>query len=115
MQEHIRNIKENDIQSKSEMVQHHTEQNGVCKFNPEIATIIDYETDERKRLIKETLYSNIFNSINRHVKVNQSWLPILNKYSDTIKKHIRFREQHDTTKFNKKDKTVIVAQTKIKS
>ncbi|CAF5011042.1 unnamed protein product, partial [Rotaria sp. Silwood1] len=57
MQEHIRNIKENDDQSKSEMVQHHRQQNGICKFNPKIATIIDYETDERKRLIKETLYS----------------------------------------------------------
>ena len=114
MQEHIRNIKENDVQSKSEMVQHHAQQNDACKFNPEIATIIDCETDERKRLIKETLYSNIFNSINRHVKINQSWLPILNKYSDTIKKHIRCREQHDATTFKKKDKAGIVSRTKIK-
>ncbi|CAF2990126.1 unnamed protein product [Rotaria sp. Silwood2] len=114
MQEHIRNIKENDDQSKSEMVQHHRQQNGICKFNPKIATVIDYETDERKRLIKETLYSNIFNTINRHVKINQSWLPILNKLGNTIKKHIRFKEQHDPTTINKGDKTVIVARTKMK-
>ena len=93
MNQYQKLIEKNEKEAHSEIVLHHHSQRWQCMFDTSKAVVIDNEIDYRKRKIKETVYSNINQSINKHDKFNDAWSNILAKNTESIKKHIRFKEQ----------------------
>ncbi|CAF3770007.1 unnamed protein product [Rotaria sordida] len=91
MKQHKRKIKENDINSSSEIVKHHYIKNGQCSFDPNKAFIIDNETNYWKRRKKETIYSIINESINKCDSVDDGWNNVIYKESKKIKEIIKKR------------------------
>ena len=63
-EQHKQFIKKNEKQSNSEIIQH-LQQNQKCKFYTSRAKILEKEINWKKRKIKETIYSIIYNSINK--------------------------------------------------
>ncbi|CAF3773704.1 unnamed protein product [Rotaria sordida] len=58
MKQYETKIKENNINSSSEIVKHHYMKNRQCSIDPNRAFIIDNEINYWKRRKKETIYSN---------------------------------------------------------
>lgn len=93
MNQHRKLIEKDDKEAHSEIVQHQHSTRWQRMFDTSKGVIIDNEIDYRKRKIKETVYSNINQSINKHDKLNDAWDNILAKNTESNKKHIRFKEQ----------------------
>ncbi|CAF0855192.1 unnamed protein product [Didymodactylos carnosus] len=93
MKQHASLIEKDSLETHSEIVQHHHQKNWQCLFEPEKAMILDVETDYRKRKIKESVFSEIVQSINRHDHLSAEWRTIMNKNGDQIRKHIKFKEE----------------------
>ncbi len=93
MKQHQTKIKENDINSSSEIVKHHFFKNGQCSFDPQEAVIIDNETNYWKRRKKETIYSIINKSINKYDSIDAGWNNILYKESKKIKEIIENKQK----------------------
>ncbi|CAF3642972.1 unnamed protein product [Rotaria sp. Silwood1] len=92
MKQHKTKIKENDINSSSEIVKHHNiKNNGQCSFHPNKAFIIDNETNYWKRRKKETIYSIINESINKCDVIDNGWNNVIYKESKKIKEIIKKR------------------------
>ena len=83
MKQHTRTINNKD--NKSEIVEHHKNNNHRCKFNPNEAFIIEQEVNRKKRRIKEAIHSIVNSSINHHDDIDRLWLPLLYASSTTIK------------------------------
>ena len=92
MCQHYQLIEKDSDETKSEMVQHHKEKRWQCLFDPSNAIILDVETDRRKRLLKESIYSDVFQSINKRIILNDAWRTILNKNAGIIRKKIALKE-----------------------
>jgi uncharacterized FlaG/YvyC family protein len=91
--QHIQTIKKDDKDTSSEMVQHHHQKRRQCLFNPQSSFIIDNDTDYRRRRIKESIYSEINRSINKHDNIDVAWNNILHKERTTIKQNIEFKKK----------------------
>ena len=91
MSQHKALIEKASKEAHSEIVQRHYEKLGKCMFDPSKAIIIDNETDYRRRKIKEAIYSEVLNSINKRDKLSEAWAGVLSKNSETIRKNIRHR------------------------
>ena len=61
-------------------------------FNPNMAFIIENEANYRKKKIKETVYSTINNSVNKHDNTDSAWNNVLCKESIKTKQFIQFKE-----------------------
>lgn len=77
MKQHEKLIEKDTKEVHSEMVQHYHEKKWQCMFDPSKAKLIDVERDYKKRKIKETIYSNIINSINKHDELDGAWQNII--------------------------------------
>ena len=87
--QHEKLINKNNNKQGSEMVQHHINKSYQSKSDTRKAFIIDKEIDFKKRKIKESIYSFINNSINRHEQLDDTWYPILQQEKRRIHKKIR--------------------------
>ena len=63
-----------------------------CMFDPEKTFIIDNDSNYRKRRIKESIYSIVNKSINRHNIIDDSWNNLLHKETIAIKKSIEIKK-----------------------
>jgi len=93
IKQHETKIKENDINSSSEIVKHHYIKKGLCYFDPKKAFIIDNETNYWKRRKKEAIYSIMNKSINKYDLINDGWNKILYKESKKIKQLIENKQK----------------------
>jgi hypothetical protein len=93
MKQHERTIEKDENPSKSEMVQHHQEKRYQCMFDPAKAFVISNEIDWRKRRLKEAIYSNVNQSINRRDDIDKAWMPILFSSRSTINKTIEVKRR----------------------
>ena len=82
MKQHFKLI--NDLDEKSEMVQHIKENNYQCLFHTDQAFVIGHEKNWRKRRVKETIYSQLNQSINKRGELSEAWDPILYKMKQQI-------------------------------
>ncbi|CAF0966041.1 unnamed protein product [Rotaria sordida] len=73
IKQHEKVINKNDDKQNSKIVQHHINKLHQCRFNTNTAFIIDNEIDFKKRRIKESIYSIINDSINRHDQLDERW------------------------------------------
>ncbi|CAF4373234.1 unnamed protein product [Rotaria sp. Silwood2] len=79
----------NRLDNKSEMVQHIEENRYQCLFNTEKAFIIEKEKSWSRRKVKESIYSLINDSINKHDNLSEAWDPILFKVKQQIQRKIQ--------------------------
>jgi hypothetical protein len=93
--QHQRIIKKNKTTSNSEIIQHYHDKQFECKFDLTKAFIIDNDISWKRRRIKESIYSTINNSINRHDNINELWLPLLYETSSKIKKNITMKGRNN--------------------
>jgi predicted GIY-YIG superfamily endonuclease len=93
IKQHEKLINKNEIDSKSEIVQHHYEKKHQCSFNTKQAFMIENEINWKKRRIKETLYSNINQSINKRDDLYRGWIPILHTATSIIRRKIELKEK----------------------
>ncbi len=93
MKQHKTKIKENDKNSSSEIVKHHYIKDGQCSFDPNVAFIIDNETNYWKRRKKETIYSIINKSINKCDLIDDGWNNVMYKESKKIKEIIEKKQK----------------------
>ena len=91
MEQHDKIIKKNEEKSSSEMVQHHHDKHDQCRFNPSYGFIIDNEIDYKKRKIKESIYSIINNSINRHKQLMKAGIRYCNNKKTKYKKELHIK------------------------
>lgn len=91
MKQHDALIKKNDKDAHSEIVQHHHKNRTKCRFDPSKATILDNETDWKKRKVKEAIYTQILRSINKCDIVNPAWNNIVRKNCNEIRKQVNRR------------------------
>ncbi|CAF1340803.1 unnamed protein product [Rotaria sp. Silwood1] len=87
MHQHFQLI--NKLDNKSEMVQQIEETLNQCLFNTEQVFIVEQEKSWNKRRIKETIYSLINDSINKHDRLSEAWDPILFKVKQQIHRKIQ--------------------------
>ena len=97
MKQHESLIERDSEDTHSEIIQHHHAKKWQCLFDPTKAIILDNETSYRRRKVKETIYSNIVNSINKHDKLDDTWQIIISKNGDQIRKRIKFKEDKTRT------------------
>ncbi|CAM4845408.1 unnamed protein product [Rotaria magnacalcarata] len=83
----------NRLDNKSEMVQHIEKNRYQCLFNTEKAIVIEQEKSWNKRKIKESIYSLINESINKHDNLSEAWDPILFKVKQQIQRKIQHQQQ----------------------
>ena len=100
MKQHTKIINNKSNEQRSEIVQHHTNNMNNCKFDPEKGFIIDNEINPRKRKIKETIYSIINESINKHDIIHDGWLHILQHEKTQILRRIETKKQKQHNRFN---------------
>ena len=77
IKQHEKLIKQNDIKSNSELVIHTHNNKHQCQFNTSSAIILDRETNWKRRRTKESIYSTLTDSINKHDEIDQMWLPLI--------------------------------------
>ena len=92
IEQHKHLINKNEKQSNSEIVQHIQASNQECNFNTSRAITLEKEIDWRRRKLKEAIYSTVYNSINKRDDIERSWLPIIHKYLELIKKKIKYKQ-----------------------
>ena len=97
IKQHLAIIKINEKETPSELVKHHLETKGKCKFDPKKAFIISSETNYRKRHKKESIYSTINKSINKFDAIDESWNNVLHKETKSIKRTIENKRLHQET------------------
>ena len=112
MEQHKNEILKDKEQSNSEIVQHFHSTKYQCMFHPEEAFVIDNDTNWSRRRTKEAIYSVINESINKHKDIDPSWLPLLQKTENKLRKEL---QQKDPLNFkDRHNRTVIVERTKKK-
>ena len=65
--------------------------------------VIDHEIGWKRRRIKEAIYSNINNSINRRNDISEMWLPLLHEQSKQIKHDIEKRRRNKVRQVEEQD------------
>jgi hypothetical protein len=75
------------------MIKHYQDMKYQCLFDVDEAFIIEEEKDYWKRRIKETIYSKINQSINKHDIINEAWTPVINKAKQYIERKIQSRQE----------------------
>ena len=88
MKQHKNEIMKDKKQSNPEIVQHFQATKYQCMFHPEEAFVIDTDANWFRRRTKEAIYSIVNESINKHNDIDPSWLPVLQKNRQQIKKII---------------------------
>ncbi|CAF5009225.1 unnamed protein product, partial [Rotaria sp. Silwood1] len=92
MKQHYKSITD-DKDTKLEMIKHHQDMKYQCLFDVDKAFIKEEEKDYWKRRIKETIYSKLNKSINKHDTINEAWNPILYKSKQYIERKIRLSQE----------------------
>jgi hypothetical protein len=100
MKQHYKSIVD-DKNKNLEMIKHHQDMKYQCLFDVDKAFIIEEEKDYWKRRIKESIYSQVNQSINAHDKLNEAWTPIIHMNKQIIERKIKLSQET----FNKYKRT----------
>ena len=92
MKQHKNEIMKDKKQLNSEIAQHFHATKCQCMFHPEEAFVIDTDANWFRGRTKEAIYSIVNESINKHNDIDPSWLPVLQKNRQQIKKIIALQK-----------------------